>query len=688
MASFEFESNDTTATANEGIFGVINGGQLSATTDVDVFQFNLTEPEGALLNIKFALPEGATNNSFTIVVRDAAGNFIFNNSGGADFTSINFSAAAGIYFIEIRANTDFDENGDSYLQFFSTEQYGLTVITVPSINAQGEIEPNDIIGGATSVDIGTGESLVDEVSSSAVIGNLTSVADVDYFEFNSNETGVYSFKFKAPTNVTPDPVVIGDPPLDPAGTIKEFFKISVLDANGLVLVTHYVSGTPPEGYVFDFALNAVLNGSDQYYIKIENGGSIGKTNSQQYNFEINPVEASEANSTPVNGSFSNDFLLGTATSDIIKGNAGNDVISGMAGNDILDGGAGADTLKGGTGNDTYIVGASNDVVIENSGQGAADKVITTANYTLAKNVENLVLTQSSLVSGTTKILGATSGTGNESDNVIVGNDLANTLSGLAGDDTIDGGFGLKGDVLKGGAGNDTYYLNNKLDKIVETSGAAGGVDIALAKVDVMALGANVEYLKLLEVGQNDDDSSVATYGIGNSLNNIISGNTGDNQLSGLVGNDTLIGGAGNDALIGGVGNDVLTGGSGSDYFIFDKAVSATTNVDTITDFKSGEDAINLSKLIFTKLVGPKGNNDYVGELSVDNFVLGAAAAAGVDGTDDYIIYDSATGNLYYDATGNTGAAAVLIANLGAGTVLAYTDFTVLQKLNLRKFLAC
>ena len=248
MASFEFESNDTLGTANAGIFGVVNGGQLSATTDIDLFRFDLAE--GALLNIKFTLPTGATNDSFRIVVRDAAGNAIFDNSGGADFSSINFSALAGTYYLDIRANTS-STNGVSNLTFFTTEQYGLTLTTLPSIEAQGETAANNDVAGATAINIGEGASLVDEINSTVVIGNLTSAADIDYFKFNSDETGVYSFTFNAPTNVQPDVLATNDP----AGTIKEFFKISILDANQVVLVSHFVSDTTTAGYKFDFGLD-------------------------------------------------------------------------------------------------------------------------------------------------------------------------------------------------------------------------------------------------------------------------------------------------------------------------------------------------------------------------------------------------------------------------------------------------
>ena len=45
--------------------------------------------------------------------------------------------------------------------------------------------------------------------------------------------------------------------------------------------------------------------------------------------------------------------------------------------------------------------------------------------------------------------------------------------------------------------------------------------------------------------------------------------------------------------------------------------------------------------------------------------------------DDRIIYDSATGQLYYDADGNGAGAQVLFANLNANLSLSASDFTVI-----------
>jgi Ca2+-binding RTX toxin-like protein len=57
-------------------------------------------------------------------------------------------------------------------------------------------------------------------------------------------------------------------------------------------------------------------------------------------------------------------------------------------------------------------------------------------------------------------------------------------------------------------------------------------------------------------------------------------------------------------------------------------------------------------------------------LSAAAFRLGAAAAD----ADDRIIYDSATGRIYYDADGSGGGAKVLFAQVAAGTTLTNTDF--------------
>ncbi len=82
-------------------------------------------------------------------------------------------------------------------------------------------------------------------------------------------------------------------------------------------------------------------------------------------------------------------------------------------------------MSGGQGNDTSVVDNVGDIVNENPDEGI-DLVQSGISYALTDNVENLVLTGS----------GKLNGTGNALDNILLGNDADNALSGLAGNDTL------------------------------------------------------------------------------------------------------------------------------------------------------------------------------------------------------------------------------------------------------------
>ncbi|HPZ55910.1 MAG TPA: M10 family metallopeptidase C-terminal domain-containing protein, partial [Ottowia sp.] len=156
--------------------------------------------------------------------------------------------------------------------------------------------------------------------------------------------------------------------------------------------------------------------------------------------------------------------------------------------------------------------------------------------------------------------------------------------------------------------------------------------------------------------------------LGGSGNDTINGLTGNDSLYGGDGNDTLNGGAGNDLLVGGKGNDTLTGGTGNDVFRF--AEAGTANKDTITDFVSGTDKIQLDNAFFTALTAE-------GTLVSGLFSSGAGATFGA-GT--VLRYNTTTGELLYDADGpGTGSAAQVIAVLGTTThpTLAASDIVVI-----------
>lgn len=72
------------------------------------------------------------------------------------------------------------------------------------------------------------------------------------------------------------------------------------------------------------------------------------------------------------------------------------------------------------------------------------------------------------------------------------------------------------------------------------------------------------------------------------------GNSGDETFKGGNLADVLNGAGGNDVLNGGAGADTLTGGSGTDTLVFTTfSDSSDTAADTITDFVSGTDLIDL-----------------------------------------------------------------------------------------------
>lgn len=216
---------------------------------------------------------------------------------------------------------------------------------------------------------------------------------------------------------------------------------------------------------------------------------------------------------------------GNDYSNDITGNDGVNILTGNDGNDILDGGAGADSLIGGEGDDYYIVDDAGDTVTESADEGT-DTVESSISYTLSSDVENLVLTGSSIIDGT----------GNSGDNTLSGNDADNTLTG--------------------GDGDDSYIVNSTGDVIVEN--ASEGNDSVYSSI-AWTLGTNVENLVLIG---NDDIN-----GTGNSVANILTGNGGDNTLWGDDGDDILSGGAGDDILYGQDDNDTLAGGSGTDTLI-------------------------------------------------------------------------------------------------------------------------
>ncbi len=237
-------------------------------------------------------------------------------------------------------------------------------------------------------------------------------------------------------------------------------------------------------------------------------------------------------------------------------------------------------------------------------------------------------------------------TGTAGNDILQGTQFADAMTGNAGNDTFNGGEG--NDSMTGGGGNDVYLIENAGDTYTEAGG--GGTDLVISYLTTHTLGANVEKLQL---------AGTATSGLGNSLNNTITGNSKDNTLNGGLGNDTLIGAA---------GSDTVSGGNGTDFFVFDTALNSATNVDIITDFVAADDSIQLENAIFTQFTT-------TGAIPGGTFVSAPGAVA-LD-NNDYLIYDTTNGNLYYDADGNGVGAQIVFASLTGIPVMTAADFAII-----------
>ena len=410
----------------------------------------------------------------------------------------------------------------------------------------------------------------------------------------------------------------------------------------------------------------------------------------------------------LSGGAGNDFLDGGAGGDALIGGAGDDVMIGGSGSDYFDGGTGADGMYGGMGDDVYFFNNFSDFAIEAVGEGN-DVVHASVSFGMAAGsaIELVVADPTGIA--------AIDFAGNELDNTFWGNNGANTLVGAGGDDVLEGfggndvllggagkdyltggsgddaidggsegdtliggdgndyltgGFGTDSliggagnDVLNGGdgpdfmsgeSGDDIYYADTTADAVVESAG--NGYDTLYVTGSYnLSTNAHIEVLSAL------DNSAINGVTLrGNQLDNQVYGTNGQDTLGGGSGNDVLIGFGGNDLLEGGTGNDYLDGGAGADQYQFRSTLGAG-NVDTLASFVSGTDKIGLDFRFFAD-VG-------TAPLNPNAFVLGTAAAD----ADDRVIYDSATGKIFFDADGNGAGAQIWFATVSAGTTIIASD---------------
>lgn len=335
----------------------------------------------------------------------------------------------------------------------------------------------------------------------------------------------------------------------------------------------------------------------------------------------------------------NDVLIGSAEANALLAGAGNDNISGLAGNDTLgggdgddrlDGGAGADYLSGGTGSDTADYSSSSvglGVSLFNPALNTGDAAGDTYN-----SIENLF--GSDFNDGLNGNLGINTIRGRDGNDTLKGYTGNDSLYGDGGNDTLIGGEGA--DNLLGGAGSDTASYRDATAAVI-ASLANSAINTGEALGDVYTSIENI---------------------VGSDFNDLVYGNANANSVSG---------GSGNDILKGYAGNDTLSGGSGNDQFNFNTALNAATNMDIITDFNVAADTILLDNAVFVAAGA-------LGTLAAAAFKANTTGLA--TDASDRIIYETDTGELFYDADGNGGGASIQFAKLAASLALTNADFVI------------
>lgn len=404
----------------------------------------------------------------------------------------------------------------------------------------------------------------------------------------------------------------------------------------------------------------------------------------------------------------------------LSGLGGDDVIQAGDGNDKLIGGAGNDSMDGGSGQDLYVIERADEHTRAEINDTGIPLVLPMPSPT--SNVDELRFAATSLVGGATLTvfagdigleavtigtgLGATADssgtlalnidasaapnslliTGNAGANNLVGTRFADWLIGGAGSDVCDGREGsdiyLVTDVSHRATGEirDSGSASDRDELRIAAPGLAGGPpeywsifanDRGLERVTIgTGFGVDPVTSGRGQISVNATAAVNALTIIGNDGINLLIGSSFADWIQGNNGDDHLEGGAGDDTLVGGLGYDNLRGDSGRNTFIFNTPL-AEGSFDQITDFRPGEDRIQLSRSVFDLL--PPGST-----LAPDAFKVGVLA----DSPRQRILYGTITGSivggLWYDSDGSGGASPVLLARIDGAPPLSAADFQIVS----------
>jgi Ca2+-binding RTX toxin-like protein len=621
-------------TANDSMFGIGND-TLVAGSGNDFMQ--------------------AYSGSVNFEFRAGFGNATITSAGGA----VNLLLGPGLLTTDFTGSVGFDTMGNSYLNLSGDGgsiaiENALTGVLASAVY----VDPSSIPLATLFTDVFGGDQTVASGSNNFIInlGNSESIAAGTYNDtissWGSNDT------IKGGTSNNADLIYSGGSAASIAsgsggdsitgtgandsivgGTSGD--HITVTGANALV-----TSSSGNDSITASGSADTLVGGTGKSTFYVNNASTVIQVS---LGGGIDTVVASVSYTAPTNVN----VLTLTGSANIMgTGNSGSDTLTAGAGQDTLVAGAGAATLIGGTGNTIFVLNSASDLV-QDSSTTTVNVVQTSLSYVLATNVNSLVLTGSSSLSGTanngndsltsnTGIDTLVGGSGN--DTFVINNvgdivqDTSTTASNTAqssvnyalaanvntlvlggtaalqgtansGADTLISNSGI--DTLVGGSGNDTFIVNNALDVVQDTSTSASN---SIQSSVSYTLPTNVNALTL---------TGTASLSAG--------GNTAANVITANSGNDTLIAGSGVATLIGGSGNGTFVVNNVSDVV----QDSSTTASNTIQASVSYALAANVNNLVLT------GSANLTGTANSGNDTLasnsGADTLVGGSGNDTFVV---------------------------------------------------
>jgi serralysin len=423
-----------------------------------------------------------------------------------------------------------------------------------------------------------------------------------------------------------------------------------------------------------------------------------------FNFFLNLMRGNDL----VNGSAFDDDIRSGMGNDSINGGAGGDYIGDEQGNDSMDGGADfdslsydeanwrpdafrgvnldaatgiaidcfgftdhfsnferfkdsvfSDTLLGSAADEQFVINRGNDVVDGREGWDVLDYSQTVrwgAHRGVNVNLDTGLALDSwkntDLISNIEEVRGSA---------------FNDTLTGSARDEEFQGRSGV--DAINGGGGFDHLAFWDSGENgvghgvVINTTRAANIRDDGYGNVET-ALG--IESFGGTRFADSFLGGAESNRFNGDDGNDTLNGGGGEDFLDGGWGSDSIAGGVGGDHLSGGGDNDTLTGNAGADDFNFNWNL-ADSGVDTISDMQVGLDEIWIGSWW----------GGLSGEFLAANQFRSGAGVTTANSANQRVIYNTTTGDLYFDADGNgTGFAAVRFATLANHAAITSDDFHI------------